>query len=184
MKKILVVLFLLSVCLFPQENKGRISLTFNDEKIDLAINTITLRKENHILISVRAEQNDSISQKMVAIELGFKKLTSDEKEGLDGEGIRMQIDTRDKSKEEGKSFIFRYPPLGEEDASYGVYNKGERMTWSVNSISMKLNIKEVNFSNGLLKIIGEFSGIFKSALDGKTRKEVAEIKDGVFEIII
>jgi len=60
MKKLIILVLVTGSLIFAQENsKGRISLVFNGEKIDLPIRNVTVMKQNNILISIRAEYNDS-----------------------------------------------------------------------------------------------------------------------------
>ena len=182
MKKLVIVFLLAFVTVFPQQNKGKISLTFNGEVIELPINTLTLRKEDKILISVRAEQNDSVTQKMIALELGFKKLTVDDKTGPDIYETRLQISSKKNLDYSGKEFILNFSKGGE--GRYGIYKKGERVSWDITNIQMKFSMKEISYENDRLIIEGEFSGTFRSTLDGTLRKDIAEIKDGKFEIIL
>ncbi len=189
MKKLLIIIFVSAIALFAQENnKGRISLVFNNEKIDLPINTITIMKQNNILVSVRAEHNDSISQQMVSLELGYSKLSTERSEG---EGsFRIDISTRDNSKLSGKDlsvwydskYEFASDKQGRETAHYGVFNKGEKVSWEINSLSLRINTSKIIYDGNNLKIVGEFSGTFRSTL--AKDKEISEIKDGKFEIII
>ncbi len=182
MKKLVIVFLLAFVTVFPQQNKGKISLTFNGEVIELPINTLNIRKEDKIRISVRAEMSDSITQKMIALELGFKKLSSDDKKGLEPYETRLQISSRNNVEYSGKEFMLNLSNDGE--GRYGIYKKGERVTWEITKLSMKLSVKRIGLENDELKIVGEFSGTFQSLLDGALRKDIAEIKDGKFEIIL
>jgi len=182
MKKLVIVFLLAFVTVFPQQNKGKISLTFNGEVIELPINTLTLRKEDKILISVRAEQNDSITQKMIALELRFKKLSAEENKGLEGYGTRLQISSRNNVEHSGREFMLNLSNDGE--GRYGIYKKGERVSWDITNLQMKFSMKKISYENDKLIIVGEFSGNFQSKLDGTLRKDIAEIKDGKFEIII
>lgn len=182
MKKLAIVFLLALVTVFPQQDKGKISLTFNGEVIELPINTLTIRKEDKILISVRAEQNDSISQKMISLELGFKKLSSDDNKGLEPYETRLQISSRNNVEFSGKELFLNLSNDGE--GRFGVLKKGERVTWEITQLSMKFSVTKISLENDELKIIGNFSGTFRSMLDGALRKDIAEIKDGKFEIIL
>ena len=210
MKKLLVIIFLAASVIVAQENdqkqsdplqlinqlshpktesnKGRISFIFNGEKIDLPINTVTIMKQNNIIVSARAEHNDSTGQQMVSLELGFKKLS------IEGGGInerfRIDITVRDNSKLSGKDLSVWYDNENwfngdqqkRETAHYGIFNKGERVSWEINSLSLRINATKITYDGNNLKIIGEFSGTFRSTL--AKDKEISEIKDGKFEIII
>ncbi len=189
MKKVLLLLLFIVPFIYAQQNsKGTISLMFNGEKIDLPVRTVILRKEDHIILSIRAEHNDSNIQQMVSLEVGLNELSSGPNaETL--EGTRIDINTRNAATNSGKSLSIWFnnnkPANGKsqsEAAHYGVFNKGERVSWEINSISMKLAVTSVKYVNGSLHIEGEFQGIFKSTLAPKG--QVAEIKDGKFEVII
>jgi len=182
MKKLAIVFLVTFVTAFPQQDKGKISLNFNGEAIELPINTLTLRKEDKILISVRAEQNDSVSQKMIALELGFKKLSVEDWKGLEPYNTRLQISSRNNKESSGKEFMLDFAKDGE--GRYGIYKKGERVSWDITNIQMKFSIKKISYENDRVIIEGEFSGNFRSTLDGALRKDIAEVKDGKFEIII
>ena len=182
MKKLAIVFLLALVTVFPQQDKGKISLTFNGEVIELPINTLTLRKEDKILISVRAEQNDSITQKMIALELGFNKLSAEDRKGLDPYETRLQISTRDIKGSSGKELLLSLH--GEPEGHFGIYSKGERVSWDISILQVKFSIKKISCENDRIIIVGEFSGTFHSMLDRAVRKDIAEIKDGKFEIIL
>ncbi|MFA6979275.1 MAG: hypothetical protein WC209_08125 [Ignavibacteriaceae bacterium] len=182
MKKLVIVFLLAFITIIPQQNKGKISLTFNGEVIELPINTINIRKDNKFLISVRAEQNDSISQKMISLELGFRKLSSDDKKGLEPYETRLQISSRNNVEYSGKELFLNLSNDGE--GRFSVFKKGERVTWEITQLSMKFSVTEISLENDELKIVGNFSGTFRSMLDGTLRKDFAEIKDGKFEIIL
>ncbi len=184
MKKLfLLVLFLAPVLFSQQNNNGNISLVYNGEKIDLPINSITIQKENRIILSIKAEQKDENIQERVALDLGLKELSS-EPDAETLEGIKIEISTRDNTTDSGKELSFRFGNEKENYGAsfYGVSNRGKKSSWKINSVSMKINITDVKYINGVLHLTGEFSGTFKSsdAPEGLT----AEIKNCSFEIII
>ena len=73
MKKLLILTLLAASLFFAQENsKGRISFVFNGEKFDIPISTVTIMKQNNILVSARAEHNDSTIIQTVNLEMGFE----------------------------------------------------------------------------------------------------------------
>jgi hypothetical protein len=188
MKKVFLLIPFIASCAFAQHStNGNISMVFNGEKIDLPISTISIHKGNGILLSIEAEKQDSIIQQMVTLELGLKELSSESNvEVL--EDTKIEISMRDKKTNSGKelSFWFNSPSGNDkrkpEVAYYSVYKKGERMSWEINSISMKINIEDIQYKNGALYINGEFDGTFKSTLSSEG--QAAEIKDCKFEIII
>ncbi len=182
MKMLAIIIILAFVTVFPQQDKGKISLNFNGELIELPINTLTLRKEDKILISVRAEQNDSVSQKMIGLELGFKTLSVDDRKEPDLYETRLQISTRDIKESSGKELLLSLH--GEPEGHYGIYSKGERVSWDISVLQVKFSMTKISYENDKLIIVGKFSGTFHSMLDRTVRKDIAEIKDGKFEIII
>ena len=189
MKKVLLLVLFIVPFLSAQINtKGNISLVFNSEKINLPISTVSIQKDDGIILSIKAEKKDSIIQQMVTLELGFKELSSKpDAETL--EGTRIDIITRNNTTNSGKelSIWFNNDQAGNEKnkseaAYYGVFNKGEKVSWEINSVSMKVNIISVQYIDGALHIIGECNGTFKSTL--APEGQIAEIKDCKFEIII
>ncbi len=180
-------LFLLVLCLAPalfsqQNNNGTISLVFNGEKIALPINSVTIQKENGILLSIEAEQNDAEIQQSITLTIGLKELSSKpDAETSAGPGI--EITTRNNSAESGKELSFKLDEKENyEPPFYSVSNGQNKSIWKISSVSMKLNITDVKYVDGVLHLTGEYSGKFKSteAPEG----EFAEIKDCRFEIII
>ncbi len=185
MRKILLIVLLILTANIPaQENyKGRISLTFNDEKIDLPINSVMIRKEDQIIISVRADRNNDSLLQNVALEFSFKKLTK-ESGGQTIDNLGMTISNHNKATSLGGEVTFSFATRNER-ANFSISRKGERVSWEINSLSLELNINEIIYVDSQFKIIGEFAGEFKSIDEkGETRKEVAKIKDGKFEIVI
>lgn len=188
MKKLVIIIFISAIALFAQgNNKGRISLIFNGEKIDLPVTSVTLIKQDHIILNARAEHNVDKVQQMVALEIGFKKLAPGDSSLFPL--IRININLRDNSKQTGNDLAIQYDNSGinggngkNEAAHYGVFNRGERVSWDINTMSLRFNLTNVSYTDNELKISGSFSGTFSSTIAPKG--QVAEIKDGKFEIII
>ncbi|MBT8379099.1 MAG: hypothetical protein KJN64_07705 [Ignavibacteria bacterium] len=189
MKKMILFLFLIaSFTLAQSHSQGNISLVFNDEKISLPINSASIQKGESILLRFKAEYNDSSVQQMVAIEIGLNKLSSKpDAETL--EGTRIVIYTRNNKTQSGKdlSIWFNENELNNEKnksegAHYGVYNKGKRVSWEINSVSMKVDIISINYIDDALHIIGKLSGTFKSTLAPEGQD--AKIEECKFEIVI
>jgi len=187
MKKLLIIIFLACSFIYAQENnKGNISFTFNGKKINLPIHSITLIKQDNIIVTARAEHNDENIQQMVSLELGFNKLSSSEKKSP---LFRIDINLRDNINHTGNDLSIQFDNKGisggngkNETAHYGVFNKGERVSWDINSLHMVFNVTNVSYSDKELKISGTFAGTFGSTIAPKG--QVADIKDGKFEIII
>lgn len=105
MKNIFVAILLLSSVVLAQENyKGKISLIFNDEKIELPINVVTLRKENKVLISIRAERNSEEVQQLISLQWEFKKLSTDDKDLSVYDAFLLNVINNGKDKKEELRF--------------------------------------------------------------------------------
>lgn len=183
-----LIILLLSVPLFfaQEKSKGDVSLIFNNKEIRVPVTSIILRKENNIYISIRAEESIDDNQKLIAIELSLNELKADTKEFF-LEGTKINIITRGKNIEtEGEELLILFSENDSEEdkVQYSVYNNGHKKNFDILYISMKLNIDEVTYNDGLLKINGSFSGKFRSDLTTDPLEYTAEIKDGKFEIII
>lgn len=178
----LFVLLLVPFLCAQQNNKGYISLVYNGEKIDLPINTINIQKDNGILLSIKAERNDSSTQQTVFLELALNDLSSKpDAEKL--EGTRIKITTRDKLADSGKDFyVWFSDDKDKSEAHYGILNKGKEQSWGITSVSLEINIIDVKYTQGELHISGAYKGTFKSK--DAPERQIAEIKDGNFEIII
>jgi hypothetical protein len=168
-------------------NNGSINLIFNGEKISLPINKISIRKDNSILLSIKAEKQDSIIQQMVTFKLGLKELSSESNVEI-LEDTRIEISTRNNKTNSGKELSFWFANQSGRDknksevAYYGITSEGEIVSWEINSISLKIDITDFQYKDGALYVNGEFNGIFKSkwAPEGKE----AKIDEGKFEIVI
>ena len=188
MKKLLIIIFLAASFIYAQKSsKGNISFNFNGKEINLPIHSITLMKQDNIVVTARAEHNDQNIQQMVSLELGFKKLAPGDKSM--SPLFRIDINLRDNANHTGNDLSIQYDNKGisggngkNETAHYGVFNKGERVSWDINSLHMVFNVTNVVYSNKELKISGTFTGTFGSTIAPKG--QIADIKDGKFEIII
>ncbi|KAF0153582.1 MAG: hypothetical protein FD143_114 [Ignavibacteria bacterium] len=182
MKKILMILFLFSTVTFSQVDKGRIRLEFNGEKFDLPINSIVLRKENEIVISARAEKNDSTGQQLISMELPFKELDkANLGVGIKESELRFQILSRTKAYKIERRFNFNYGP---KDVAVEFYYGKERVNWQYPSMQLKIEATKIDYNGKELKIVGGFSGKYKSNMPSESSKTIVEIKDGYFEIIL
>lgn len=188
MKKIIVLIFLIVPCFFAQQSSnGNISLFYNKEKIDLPINSVLLQKENGIALSIKAEKQDSNTQQFISFEFGLKELSAEpDVEVL--EDTKINIITRDNKTDSGKelSMSFKDDELIDsknefEKMHYGIYNKGERISWGITSVSLKIDITSVSYEDGRLHISGKFNGTFKS--NAAPVDQIAELENGEFEVI-
>lgn len=163
-----------------QENyKGKVSLTFNDEKIELPINVVTLRKENIVLISIRAERNNEKIQQLISLEWEFKKLSTNDKDlSLDDAFLLNVINNKGDKKEELR---FRMENNGEEGELF--IQKGYR-TWNLASFEMKFDVESISFKNSAITIKGSLNLKVRDVNSKTPLEPVSEIKDCKFEIII
>ncbi len=189
MKKLLIItLFGLSSLFAQIKNNGRISFLFNGQKIDLPISTVTITKQNDIILSLRCEYNGPQVQQMIGFDIALKELSANS-EALLTDGTRININTRDKINLSGQDLTVWFSmdksenrEMGNETANYNVFSKGQKANWQITSKSFKLTITKISYDKNKLKISGEFNGSFSStiALKGK----VAVIEGGLFEINI
>lgn len=181
MKKLFLILLLGYFPIQAQIEKGKLSLIFNGEHFNIPINMIDIRKENNLLISVRAEKNDSAMHQMISLEFQLGKLAADNKiNSLDVEGFRIQIMSTNHEEKSGKNFHLNILDGG----SFEYFNRGERMTWEFKNVQMKMNIDDVKYTGERLIITGKFEGEFRSSVTSDINKNSAEIKEGLFEIVM
>ena len=187
MKKTLAIIFLAVSILYAQSDKGKISFTFNGEKIDLPVTSVLIQYENNILVSARGEYNDSTVQQIIAIEMGFKKLSPEK--SARSFPIKIDINLSNNVNKTRKSLSVQFDENGlssgnknYEAAHYSIFTNGERISWDINTLHLTFDVSSVVYTGRELKISGTFSGTFSSTLAPK--EQFAEIKDGKFEIII
>jgi hypothetical protein len=188
MKKIFfLVLFMVPFVIAQQGNYGNISLVFNGQKINLPVSYITIVRDKSIIVKFKAEKTDSLSQQIISFQLAFKELSAKpDAELLDG--TRINVRTRDYKNGSGSDLALWMEDKNEsreekyERTQYSFFNKGERISWGINSLSMKINTTSVEYKDGALHIKGELNGTFKSSL--APAGKYAEITDCNFELII
>jgi len=174
LKKIIVFLTLLAIPLLAQ-NKGRISLTFNDEKFDIPITYERFDKEDKIRVSIRAENKDSLSTKWISMEMAFDNFA---KEKLDHPSeFKLQIQSDSSHGLLSKRFVFNY---GNKEIQFDYFKNGERLTLKEPYFHFYFDKFYAGFNEGSFIIEGTFGG----TLDLESGKIKAEIKDGKFEIIL
>ena len=181
MKKYLIIaLILLCSIAYAQESyKGKISLVFNGEKIELPINVITLKKEDKVLISVRAEQSNEEGKQLFKLEWEMNKLSTNDEDLTMTDAFLLNV----VNNVEGKIDELRFRMDNNDEDGELFVQKGDR-TWNLTSMAMKFNIGNVSFDNSSILIQGSLS--FK-ARDGKSEdpiKSVSEVEDCKFEIVI
>lgn len=181
MKKYFVVILILfcSITFAQGNNKGEISLIFNGEKINLPINVVTLRKENKVLISIRAERNTENVQQLFSLEWEFKKLSNDDKDLSMYDAFLLNVVNNSKGRKDELRFRMN------NNATDGelVVKKGYRI-WNLASFSMKFDILNVSFENSSIIIKGSLSLKARDKNSKTPLEPVSEIKDCKFEIVI
>ena len=124
---------------------------------------------------------------MITLELGLKELSSESNAGT-LEGTKIEIYSRNNTTNTGKELLLWFNDLSGDSENksdaphYSVYNKGETVSWEINSLSMKIHITDIQYIDKALHITGKLSGTFKSTL--APEGQAAEVKDCKFEIII
>ena len=188
MNKLFILISLLVLCSYAQKNNnGWISLVFNNEKIMLPINKISLNKDDGIVVSINAEKLDSNVQQFVALTIGLKKL-SPEPDAETFKGTKINIKTKNNKTDSGKELSMRFYDdfvdnnNQSEISHYAIYNKGERVSWEINSVSFKIDITKLEYTNSSLHIFGEFEGTLKST--EAPQGQIAKIEEGKFEVIL
>lgn len=180
MKNIFVAILLLSSVVLAQENyKGKISLIFNDEKIELPINVVTLRKENKVLISIRAERNSEEVQQLISLQWEFKKLSTDDKDLSVYDAFLLNVINNGKDKKEELRFRMNNNATDGE-----LFVKKGNKTWNLASLAMKFGIENVSFENSSITIKGNLTFKARDAKSKTPLESVSEIKDCKFEIVI
>jgi len=182
MKNIIFVLVLLGFCfsLSAQENyKGKVSFTFNEEKIELPINLVSLRKENKVLITIRAEQNNEEAQQLFSLEWEFEKLSNNDKDLSMYDAFLLNVvNNKGDDKDE---LLCRFTNNAKDGGI--VVKKGKR-TLNILSFRMKFNIESVSFENSSINIRGNLGFKARDSKSETPLEPVSEIKDCKFEIVI
>lgn len=180
MKKLVVALLIVAFPILAQNTKGRISLIFNEEKFDLPITQVIVRKENDLLFSIRAEKNDSLGAQMVSLEFSIKSMTK-EVDLSNPNDLRVSLTSQQRDDKFGKRFTFNYGP---RDANVEMYYGNERVNWSSPSFQFRFNKIEITQSSNGLTIKGGFTAKYNADSQKSPLKATAEIKEGKFEIVL
>jgi hypothetical protein len=181
MKKYLVIaLILLCSIAYAQENdNGKISLKFNGEKIELPINAVTLKKENKIFISIRAEQSNEKVQQLINLEWEMNKLSTNDEDLTMTDAFLLSV----VNNVEGKIDELRFKMDNNDEDGELFVQKGDR-TWDLTSMAMKFNIENVSFENSSILIQGNLSFKARNAKSEDPMKSLSEVEDCKFEIVI
>jgi len=187
---ILFLLFAINI-VAQNVNKGRISLSFNGEKIDLPISTVTMKKGKNIKISARAEINNEKIQKVIALDLTLTELSLDKIKPERVDDFKLEVRSKREIKSSKgivmhseKSFLIS---LAEKNwiLEFSLSEGGEQLTWkNLRGITIRLNITNIVFIDNSVRISGEFAASLKSGFKYFSKKEIAKITNGKFEIII
>lgn len=183
MKNIIIIMIFTVTAILAQDNKGRVTLTLNGEKFDMPINSVSVRKENKILINIRAEESDSVHAKIISMELAYNNLTQDEKNGFDIYSSRIQVSTNNNHEGSGSDFILDFRPKGE---GFSVrYSKSERVQSNFNYLSMKIYDQKITYDGNVLVIELSFSGEWGWNSTGSPgKKNISKIQDCTISIRI
>lgn len=179
-KYLVVVLILLCSIAYSQESyKGKISLIFNGESIELPINLITLKKEKKILVSISTEQSNEEITQSIRLEWEMNKISTDDKDlDLYDSFILNVVNNNKDGKDELR---FRMNNNAEEGDIF--VRKGHK-TWNLTSMAMKFNIENVSFENSVIFIEGNLSFKARDAKSETPMKSISEIENCKFEIVI
>jgi hypothetical protein len=180
MKNIIIALLFFSSIIIAQENyKGKVSFTFNDEKIELPIKTVSLRKENKVLISIRAEKNNGNVHQYFSLQWEFKKLSTDDKDLSMYDAFSLTVVNSNKSKKEKLQFR-----MNNNSNDGRLFVKKDNRTWDLTSFAMRFEIENISFENSAITIKGSMSLKARDVKSKTPLEPVSEIKDCKFEIVI
>lgn len=177
MKKVFVILLLFAISVNAQINKGKISLTLNDEKFDLPIVMVSLQKDNNIRLRLGAEKNDSLLVQRISMEMAFNELISDNNISSP-RNFSLDVSSHIIAERKGKSLRINF-----EQGFFEYFDKGERVSFQNPVLNFKLIIEKIDFEKGELRIFGTIEGTLKTKIEQKSPRSIAEIKEGKFEII-
>jgi len=181
-KYLLIVLILLCSMVYAQENyKGKISLVFNKEKIELPFNIITLRKENNIIINARAELNKEDIQQLINIQLSLKDLSMNERSIDVSKSFLFEIRNRTRKQKYANILLLS---LDRNTNKSNIQYSEKGYPWQITSFNLSMNLTKIFFVENKLIIKGKFNIEARSEKSKEPLKPVVEIKNGKFEIII
>ena len=154
------------------DDKGRISLTFNDAKIDLPVNSVVLRKENFIVLTARAELNNENIKQLISMEMSFNSLSKDSVDVYDS--FLIEVRNQGSAISSREVMIIRFEDNGDDGEVS--YTKGSK-SWNANAISLRFDVSKIDFLNDHLMIQGTFNVKIRSTESETPLIPVAEIKD-------
>lgn len=177
-----IIILLLTFSSFAQEkDKGTISLTLNGEKIAIPINAVTMGKEDAILLTARAEQNDENIQQLINIEFSLKDLSMNKRSIDVSNSFLFEIRSRTSEQEFGSVLLLNLD-RNTDRAEIQYSEKGHQ--WKMASFHLRMDVTDISFLENKLQIKGKFNIESWSEESEEPLKPVVEIKDGKFEIII
>jgi len=180
MKGIILGLILLTITTGGKEsNKGKVSLIFNGEKIELPITTVSLIKEDVIVLSIRAEKNRDNIEQLVSFQIGFKKLSTEDKYLEIYDDFLLNVVNKGDGKNE--ELLFRMEKGGAEGEV--TVKKGNR-TWNLANFAMKINFEKVLFENSSLIIKGDLSFKFRDTKSETPLEPICKVEKFSIEIVI
>ena len=179
MRKLLFICLLFSVITAAQE-KGNISLVFDNETLNIPLNYVEIRKDNEIRIVARGEINNESERKFITMEIAQVKLDKKPK------GFRLQVSSNNKKEDTGNELLFTY--LGDDmTINISRYKNGEKITRNATFFNAHMDVTDLKIENDALVIKGNFDAVLKSTYDETSKQNknpvvIAEIKNGSFEI--
>lgn len=174
MKKVFLFLFIATIVIMGQSDKGKISFIYNDEEFTIPITYVEISKgeDNAILFSFKGSLPDNQKTKTFSIQLGMKNLSKPYSIKMDFK----EVDEKNISKE-----YFSVEYGDEAIIKFTKNTKGEKIVVDSADIKMKMEYLRNEYVDDKFIIHGGFSFELKSKAN---KDEVAVLKEGKFEIII
>lgn len=175
MKRMIIFSILSVLCLpiFGQKaDKGYIHLTFDGEKMQAQISSISVRKGDQVLFSIIAESDDGDQMRRVALEFAINSFSDKD---ILPDYLALTVNKSRRGTSERIDFNLR----GNRASFSSMRERFEYL-----NCPMQFTIQQVVLKEGHLIIFGEFAGTFQIN-EGKSKAtSKTEIKDGKFELII
>lgn len=182
MTKLFLFLVLLSITISGQKtDKGFVKFIFNGELVTMQLTSVHMLKENNIILNMRADYTDSTVNRTFDMQLVLNSLSVNEKKDFDCDiyQSRIQYYTRNIQANSGNELMLNFPG---NEGRFGKFGKGERITWEITSLQMKIEDAAITYDKDKLSIAARFALTLRCTIDGVTKKEIAELKEGSFEI--
>jgi hypothetical protein len=174
----MLLLLLCSFAYAGENYKGKISLLFNGEKIELPITTVSLKKENKILISVRAESSGDGEQQLINLKWVSSKISTNDEDLSIDDFLLNVVNNKNGEKDE-----LRFQ-MSDDEKDGGLFVRKGNRTWDLTALSMKFNIENVSYEKSSLVISGNLKFEARDAKGEEPAKAISKIEDCKFEIVI